>query len=75
MRYLFLLTFIGGNGFNSPKLSEIAGKAADGATCGSPWFLDYANLKNKVFVKAYNIEHKAENLLNNEKVKSADLVG
>ncbi len=31
--------FIGGNGSNSPKLGEIAGKAADGLLVGSPWFV------------------------------------
>jgi len=46
--------FIGGNGFNSPKLIEIAGKAAEGAISGSPWFLDDPNPKNKAFVAAYN---------------------
>lgn len=45
--------FIGGNGFNSSKLSEIAGKSADGAISGSPWFLDDTNKKNQSFVKAY----------------------
>ena len=45
--------FIGGNGFNSSKLSEIAGKAVEGAISGSPWFLDDPNKKNKTFVKAY----------------------
>jgi branched-chain amino acid transport system substrate-binding protein len=47
------IKFIGGNGFNSAKLVEIAGKAADGAICGSPWFLDDPNKKNQAFVKAY----------------------
>ena len=45
--------FIGGNGFNSPKLIEIAGKAAEGSVSGSPWFLDDPNAKNQTFVKAY----------------------
>ena len=45
--------FIGGNGFNSPKLIEIAGKAAEGSISGSPWFLDDPNPKNQTFVKAY----------------------
>jgi len=29
--------FIGGNGFNSPKLAQIAGAAAEGAISGSAW--------------------------------------
>lgn len=44
---------IGGNGFNSSKLFEIAGKAADGVISGSPWFLHDQNPKNQAFVKAY----------------------
>jgi branched-chain amino acid transport system substrate-binding protein len=46
--------FIGGNGFNSTKLVEIAGKAGEGAISGSPWFLDDPNAKNQAFVKAYS---------------------
>ncbi len=45
--------FIGGNGFNSQKLAEIAGAAANGTISGSPWFLDDPNPKNKAFVAAY----------------------
>jgi branched-chain amino acid transport system substrate-binding protein len=46
--------FIGGNGFNSPKLAEIAGDAADGTLVGSPWFLTKKDEVNQKFVKAYN---------------------
>ncbi len=45
--------FIGGNGFNSQKLVEIAGKAADGAISGSPWFLDDPSPRNKKFAAAF----------------------
>jgi branched-chain amino acid transport system substrate-binding protein len=45
--------FIGGNGFNSPKLAEIAGEAADGTLVGSPWFLTKKDEVNQKFVKAY----------------------
>lgn len=45
--------FIGGNGFNSQKISEIAGAAADGTITGSPWFLDDPNPRNRRFVAAY----------------------
>jgi branched-chain amino acid transport system substrate-binding protein len=45
--------FIGGNGFNSQKLIEIAGKAAEGSISGSPWFLDDPSKKNQAFVKTY----------------------
>lgn len=52
--------FIGGNGFNSPKLAEIAGKAAEGAISGSPWFLDDPNKKNQAFVKAYKKKYGSD---------------
>ena len=45
--------FIGGNGFNSPTLAEIAGEAADGTLVGSPWFLAKKDEVNQKFVKAY----------------------
>ena len=49
--------FIGGNGSNSPKLGEIAGKAADGLLVGSPWFVGKDTPVNDKFVadfrKAY----------------------
>ena len=45
--------FIGGNGFNSQKLIEIAGKSANGTISGSPWFLDDPNPKNRKFVAMY----------------------
>lgn len=47
------IRFIGGNGFNSAKLMEIAGKAAEGSISGSPWFLDDPSAKNQEFVRAY----------------------
>jgi branched-chain amino acid transport system substrate-binding protein len=52
--------FIGGNGFNSQKLAEIAGKAADGAISGSPWFLDDPNPKNRKFVTAFKKKYGAD---------------
>jgi branched-chain amino acid transport system substrate-binding protein len=52
--------FIGGNGFNSQKLAEIAGKAADGVITGSPWFLDDPNPKNKKFVAAFRKKYNAD---------------
>ena len=48
------IRFIGGNGFNSPKLMEIAGKAAEGSISGSPWFIDDPNARNQKFVRAYS---------------------
>src|SRR5690606_25685363 len=41
---------IGGNGFNSSKLPEIAGQAADGVIVGSPWFIGKADPANQKFV-------------------------
>jgi branched-chain amino acid transport system substrate-binding protein len=49
--------FIGGNGFNSPKLAEIAGPAADGTLVGSPWFIAKKDEVNQNFVKAYNAKY------------------
>ncbi|HEX7125339.1 MAG TPA: ABC transporter substrate-binding protein [Thermodesulfobacteriota bacterium] len=45
--------FIGGNGFNNPKLFEIAGKAAEGTFVGGPWSIEDRSPKNVAFVKAY----------------------
>ena len=42
--------FLGGNGSNSPKLGEIAGKAADGLLVGSPWFVGKDTPANDKFV-------------------------
>ena len=45
--------FIGGNGFNSDKLGEIAGAAADGTLVGSPWFAGKSDPANQKFVEAF----------------------
>jgi len=44
---------IGGNGFNSPKVAEIAGDAADGVVIGSPWFIAKEGADNAAFVAAF----------------------
>ncbi len=49
--------FIGGDGFNSPKLGEDAGAAADGVLVGSPWFLGRADPANQRFVEAYRAKY------------------
>lgn len=49
--------FIGGNGFNSPKLAEIAGPAAEGAISGSAWFISNPSPANEAFVEAYRAEY------------------
>ncbi|MGE5673789.1 MAG: ABC transporter substrate-binding protein [Mycobacterium leprae] len=45
--------FIGGNGFNSPKLAEIAKDAAEGAVVGSVWYPGRDDAKVKKFVADY----------------------
>ena len=47
------VVFIGGNGFLSPKLGEIAGSAADGTLVGTTWFIDKPDALNRKFVEAY----------------------
>ncbi len=47
------LSFIGGNGFNSPKLVEIAKTAAEGTIVGSPWFDGNPSVQNQHFIAAY----------------------
>ena len=45
--------FIGGNGFNSPKLFEISKLAGEGTFVGSPWSNTNPAPVNKAFVAAY----------------------
>jgi branched-chain amino acid transport system substrate-binding protein len=45
--------FVGGNGFNSPKVIEIAKEAADGLVVATPWFADKNDPKVKSFVARY----------------------
>ena len=45
--------FIGGNGFNSPKLFEIAKDAADNTLMGSPWSAENPSTANKQFIADY----------------------
>jgi branched-chain amino acid transport system substrate-binding protein len=49
--------FIGGNGFNSPKLAQLAGPAAEGAISGAAWFIGNDTPGNKPFVKAYKSKY------------------
>ncbi len=51
------MPILGGNGFNSPKLVEIAGKAAEGVLVGSPWFVDKPQADNVAFVAAYRAKY------------------
>jgi branched-chain amino acid transport system substrate-binding protein len=52
--------FIGGNGFNSPKLGDIAGEAADGTLVGSPWFIAKDDALNAKFVADYRAKYKED---------------
>ncbi len=52
--------FIGGNGSNSPKLGEIAGKAADGLLVGSPWFIGKPTPVNEKFVADFKAKYGRE---------------
>jgi len=49
--------FIGGNGFNSPKLAEIAGPAAEGAISGAAWNIASTYPASADFVAAFNTEY------------------
>ena len=52
--------FIGGNGFNSPKLFEIAKDAADNTVMGSPWSAENQTPANKGFMAAYKAKFNTE---------------
>ncbi|WLV24435.1 ABC transporter substrate-binding protein [Aciduricibacillus chroicocephali] len=45
--------FVGGNGFNSPQVIDIAGDAANGLIVATPWFAGKDDQKVKDFVKKY----------------------
>jgi len=45
--------FVGGNGFNSPQVIEIAGEAADGLIVATPWFAEKPDDRVQDFVKKY----------------------
>lgn len=51
---------IGGNGFNSPKLAENAGEAAEGAISGAAWNIASAFPANVEFVKAFKAEYSSD---------------
>ena len=52
--------FVGGNGFNSPQVIDIAGKAADGLIVATPWFGGKDDEKVKKFVESYKKEYGKE---------------
>jgi branched-chain amino acid transport system substrate-binding protein len=45
--------FVGGNGFNSPQVIEIAKEAAEGLIVATPWFGEKNDPKVKAFVAKY----------------------
>jgi branched-chain amino acid transport system substrate-binding protein len=45
--------FVGGNGFNSPKVIEIAKEAAEGLIVATPWFGERNDPMVKAFVSKY----------------------
>ncbi|MBI5904335.1 MAG: ABC transporter substrate-binding protein [Deltaproteobacteria bacterium] len=45
--------FVGGNGFNSPKVIEIAKEAAEGLIVATPWFGEKNDPKVKAFVAKF----------------------
>jgi branched-chain amino acid transport system substrate-binding protein len=47
------IPFVGGNGFNSPKVIEIAKEAANGLIVATPWFGDKDDPTVKQFVQRY----------------------
>jgi branched-chain amino acid transport system substrate-binding protein len=49
--------FVGGNGFNSPQVIEIAGDAAEGLIVATPWFGAKEDPKVQGFVKNYEAEY------------------
>ena len=48
-----VIPFVGGNGFNSPKVIEVAKEAAEGLIVATPWFGDKPDPKVKAFVQKY----------------------
>jgi branched-chain amino acid transport system substrate-binding protein len=49
--------FVGGNGFNSPQVIEIAGDASEGLIVATPWFAEKEDPKVQEFVKNYEAEY------------------
>lgn len=54
------IPIIGGNGFNSPKLAELAGPAAEGVLVGSPWFIGKPQAENQAFVAAFRKKYNQD---------------
>lgn len=52
--------FVGGNGFNSPQVIEIAGDAGDGLIVATPWFTGNEAEKAQSFVEKYTDKYGME---------------
>jgi branched-chain amino acid transport system substrate-binding protein len=52
--------FIGGNGFNSPKLPQLGGQFAEGAISGCAWLITNSIPGNKEFVEAYKAKYGSD---------------
>lgn len=52
--------FVGSNGFNSPQLAKIAGKAADGAIVASPWFAAKEDAGVQKFVEKFKAKYNGK---------------
>ncbi|MEB0162976.1 ABC transporter substrate-binding protein, partial [Glaciimonas sp. CA11.2] len=52
--------FVGGNGFNSPKIIELAGASAEGLVVSSPWFIDRKDPENVEFISLYRKKFKED---------------
>jgi branched-chain amino acid transport system substrate-binding protein len=52
--------FVGGNGFNSPQVIEIAGDASEGLIVATPWFGEKNEPKVQEFVKKYEEKYGAK---------------
>lgn len=50
---------IGGNGFNTPVVAQLAGSAAEGAIEGTAWFANSTTPQNVAFIKAYKAAYHA----------------
>jgi branched-chain amino acid transport system substrate-binding protein len=49
--------FVGGNGFNSPQVIEIAGEASEGLIVATPWFGEKEDPKVQEFVQKFEAEY------------------
>lgn len=54
------VAFIGGNGFNSPKLPQLGGQFAEGAISGGAWLITNSIPGNKEFVQAYKTAYGSD---------------